>query len=181
MRDAVADRPPELPDGRRASTSRYLVATVHRAENTDDPVRLRARRRALQGCRVPVVLLAHPRLVARARGVTASTLEAGPCAPRRRCPTRRWSRAVLHSRGVVTDSGGLQKEAFLLGSPCTTLRTETEWVETLDDGWNVLDPDFERVGEVAVRPAPIAERSTPYGDGHAAVRVAEVLRERLPA
>jgi UDP-N-acetylglucosamine 2-epimerase (non-hydrolysing) len=86
----------------------------------------------------------------------------------------------MHSRGVVTDSGGLQKEAFLLGVPCTTLRTETEWVETLEGGWNVLDPDLTLVREQAVRSVPTGDRSMPYGDGDAAGRVLATLRAGVP-
>ncbi|MFN8156025.1 MAG: UDP-N-acetylglucosamine 2-epimerase (non-hydrolyzing) [Candidatus Nanopelagicales bacterium] len=178
VRDAVRDAAPELPDGVTVDGG-YLLSTIHRAENTDDPERLRSLVSALQALPLPVVLLAHPRLVARCAEF-GITLEQGAVRAATPLPYPQMVAAVLHSRGVVTDSGGLQKEAFLLGVPCTTLRTETEWVETLVDGWNVLDPDFERVAEVAVRPVPTAVQAAPYGDGHAAERVTEVLRERLP-
>jgi UDP-N-acetylglucosamine 2-epimerase (non-hydrolysing) len=175
VRDAVAGRGPELPPGVDPAEP-YLLATVHRAENTDDPVRLRAVVGALAGLPVPVVLLAHPRLVARCseHGVD---LEQGSLRTTVPLPYPQMVAAVLHSSGVVTDSGGLQKEAFLLGVPCTTLRTETEWVETLTDGWNVLDGDLDRVAEVALRERPTAAQAAPYGDGDAARHVLEVLSD----
>ncbi len=177
VRDAVRDRPPELPDGVDAGAG-YLVATIHRAENTDDPDRLAAVVAALAALPLPVVLLAHPRLVARA-STFGIDLDAGALRPAAPLPYPQMVAAVLHSRGVVTDSGGLQKEAYLLGVPCTTLRTETEWVETLDDGWNVLDPDLSAVGSAAVRPAPHVPQGHPYGDGTAARTVVRVLADRL--
>ena len=82
---------------------------------------------------------------------------------------------VTHARHVVTDSGGLQKEAFLLRTPCTTVRSETEWPETVELGWNLLCNDPAGLPEAVDRPAPPPTDETPYGDGHAAERVADVL------
>ncbi|HET7901647.1 MAG TPA: UDP-N-acetylglucosamine 2-epimerase, partial [Candidatus Nanopelagicales bacterium] len=176
VRDAVKGRAVELPDGVDA-TEDYLVATIHRAENTDDRDRLAAIVGALQRLPAPVVLLAHPRLVARAAEF-GIVLEQGSLHAASPLPYPQMVSAVLGSRGVVTDSGGLQKEAYLLGVPCTTLRTETEWVETLVDGWNVLDPDLELVPGSALRAVPSSPQGHPYGDGHAAELVLATLRER---
>ncbi len=175
VRDAVLAEPASVVDvvpGGIADD--FLLATIHRAETTDDPERLAALVGALQTMDAPVLLLAHPRLRARAaeQGLVLSrgSLHVGEPAPYPAMVS-----AVLRARGVVTDSGGLQKEAFLLERPCTTVRTETEWLETLDGGWNVL-VEPSGVQAAVARPAPSGERGTPYGDGHAAEAVADALR-----
>jgi UDP-N-acetylglucosamine 2-epimerase (non-hydrolysing) len=173
VRDAVRERPVPLPPDLDA-TDGYVVCTIHRAENTEDPQRLAAILASLDAVGTPVLLPAHPRLVARCAqfGIDLRRPSLHVTAP---LSYPDMVAAVLGSRGVVTDSGGLQKEAFLLGVPCTTLRTETEWTETLGAGWNVLDADLVRLPELAARPAPDAPRGEPYGDGRAAQAVVAAL------
>lgn len=171
--ERVRDAAPVLPAGVDPDAG-YLVSTIHRAENTDDAGRLRLVVDALAALPLPVVLLAHPRLVARAAAFGID-LHAGSLHTTEPLAYPQMVSAVLHSRGVVTDSGGLQKEAFLLGAACTTLRTETEWTETVDLGWNVLVADVERLASIVTRPAPAPTSETPYGDGHAAEEVVRVL------
>lgn len=179
VRDAVARgevAPPPLPE---PSSGGYLLATLHRAANTDDPARLAGLAGALADLPLPVVLLAHPRLRTRA-AQSGVKLETGSVRVVRPLPYQQLVAAVLGSAGVVTDSGGLQKEAFLLGRVCTTLRPETEWPETLAGGWNELVPDPAAIGRrrwagIAARPAPPVPRGAPYGDGHAADRVVRRL------
>jgi len=173
----VKDSAPPLPEGVDASRD-YLVSTIHRAENTDDPERLRAIIDALAALPVPVVLLAHPRLVARAAAARID-LRAGALRTTEPLGYPQMVAAVLHSRGVVTDSGGLQKEAFLLGAPCTTLRTETEWTETVDLGWNVLRPLVDDLADVVMRPRPAPTTVMPYGDGRAAEATVATLKKHL--
>ncbi|MFJ8253986.1 non-hydrolyzing UDP-N-acetylglucosamine 2-epimerase [Streptomyces sp. NPDC094466] len=185
IRDAVAagEHPaPALPEGIDPAEP-FLLATLHRPDNTDDPERLSAILAALAALPVPVALLAHPRLVARAEE-HGLKLDQGGVHVGRPLPYAGLVAAVMASAGVVTDSGGLQKEAFLLGRACTTVRPETEWVETLEGGWNVLVPDphelpSEEFAALATRPAPGTERGTPYGEGTAAVRVVELMEQAL--
>ncbi|WP_154795230.1 non-hydrolyzing UDP-N-acetylglucosamine 2-epimerase [Occultella kanbiaonis] len=151
----------------------YSVATIHRAENTDDPMRLAAIVEGLAAVDHPVVLLAHPRLRARA-DAAGLDLDASGLLVRTPLSYRELVTAVLSARGVITDSGGLQKEAFELRVPCTTVRTETEWVETVQLGWNVLvGPEGIAAAASRRRPAPTDAR--PYGDGHAAKEVLDAL------
>ncbi|MEU1122681.1 UDP-N-acetylglucosamine 2-epimerase (non-hydrolyzing) [Streptomyces sp. NPDC005899] len=183
IRDAVlaGDHPaPALPAG-IDPTRPFLLATLHRPDNTDDPARLAAILDSLAGLPLPVALLAHPRLVARAEA-HGITLQKGAVHVGRPLPYAGLVAAVLSSSGVVTDSGGLQKEAFLLERVTTTIRPETEWVETVNSGWNVLVPDPHTLdaqawAETVTRSAPTADPGTPYGDGHAAENVVRIMEE----
>ena len=173
VRDLVADRPVALPDGVDPEQP-YYVSTLHRAENTDDPERLTAIIKGLASVDAPVVLLAHPRLRQRAADFGLD-LEQGALRVGDPVPYPDLVRATMSSAGVVTDSGGLQKEAFLLRVPCTTVRTETEWTETVDLGWNVLVQDPAEVGTLLTRPAPTATDAAPYGTGVAAAATVAAL------
>lgn len=170
----LATDPPKLPTPRDGD---FVLATIHRAETTDDPARLAATIEALAAMAVPVFLPAHPRLRARAQQQDL-VVERGNLRIIDPLPYRAMVAAVSSARAVVTDSGGLQKEAFVLGTPCTTVRTETEWTETVDLGWNVLvrgTDDLATLGDIALREAPTRGDDAPYGRGDAADRVAVVL------
>lgn len=154
----------------------YVVATCHRPENTDNPQRLRRIVDALARIRVPVLLLAHPRLMRRSKEhgipLNVGLVELMPPAT-----YLEMIATLMSARCVVTDSGGLQREAFLLGTPCITLRGETEWIETLADGWNVLDPDLTSVAGAADLVRPEQRDPTALGDGRAADRILAILRD----
>lgn len=156
----------------------FSIATIHRAENTDDRERLASVLSSLEQVDHTVVILAHPRLVAKC-AEHGLTLGGGNLVTHPPVPYSQLLATVRHARGVITDSGGLQKEAFLLRTPCTTVRTETEWVETVQLGWNVLVEPGDALIEAASRPRPADTDSTPYGDGHAADRVVGLLRDRV--
>jgi UDP-N-acetylglucosamine 2-epimerase (non-hydrolysing) len=175
VRDQVTGRPSPLIDELGLAPGGYYVATIHRAENTDDAARLTEVVRGLAGLDKPVVLLAHPRVVAKA-AAHGVTLTQGSLIAHAPLAYPDLIAATLSSAGVVTDSGGLQKEAFLLRVPCTTVRTETEWVETVDLGWNVLADTSREIAASVLRAHPAETAAAPYGDGHAAERVIETLR-----
>lgn len=175
VRAAVSAVPPDIPEALIGKD--FRVATLHRADNTDDPDRLRTIIEAMAGLDTPTLLLAHPRLRARAQEFGID-LEQGSLVTGEPLPYPQLVRAVMASVGVVTDSGGLQKEAFLLRVPCTTVRTETEWTETIDLGWNALAAEPADLARVIDRPTPPATEEAPYGDGHAAARAVEAILRR---
>ncbi|WP_343907974.1 non-hydrolyzing UDP-N-acetylglucosamine 2-epimerase [Nocardioides aquiterrae] len=183
VRDRVRDSPIELTE---IGDEPFVIATLHRAENTDNPDRLRMLLRRLASLPLPVLLAAHPRLLAKASEYGIE-LDSGAVRVVNALAYPTMVSAVLRSSGVVTDSGGLQKEALLLGTVCTTLRSETEWVETLDDGWNVLDPDGAELSHLAARTPPASVPPSPFGQGDAAHLVSEAVismvgsRDGMPA
>lgn len=122
------------------------------------------------------MLPVHPRLRARAAAAGAD-LSGGTLLPIDPLPYPGMVLLVSQARAVVTDSGGLQKEAYVLGVPCTTLRSETEWVETLANNWNVLAPEGARLETVALRGAPLQPRTPYFGTGDAAGVAAKAIAD----
>jgi UDP-N-acetylglucosamine 2-epimerase (non-hydrolysing)/UDP-GlcNAc3NAcA epimerase len=156
----------------------FLVVTAHRAGNVDDPARLERLVALLEALPVASVLPLHPRT--RARLVAAGLLERLESAPLLRlvAPLGYLDFLTLtrNARAVLTDSGGVQKEAYLLGTPCVTLRNTTEWVETVDAGWNVLvDLDAAAALRALERPPPPRERPELYGGGRAGERIRDAI------
>jgi UDP-N-acetylglucosamine 2-epimerase (non-hydrolysing) len=176
IRDEVQANAPTMPNG-WVSEPGYIVSTIHRQENTDDPVRLEMIIDHLASSAHRVHLLAHPRLKAKSQefGIALMHPNIHVYDP---LPYPQLVHAVSKSVGVVTDSGGLQKEAFLLRVPCITLRTETEWVETVECGWNTIDAECSMpIDELLSRPRTVAPN--PYGSGHAAESVVRALKAGL--
>jgi UDP-GlcNAc3NAcA epimerase len=159
----------------------FLLLTLHRAENVDDPRRLAEWLAMLPGDQ-PVIWPMHPR--------TAAALERGGTQPGPNVtvidPVGYLAMLALEraASAVATDSGGVQKEAYLAGVPCITLRTETEWVETVEAGWNRVAGNDPGALKQALSDPQFMDRSRPrpeiFGDGRAATRVVAAL-ERLDA
>lgn len=152
----------------------YAIATLHRAGNVDDPVRLAAALELLAGIGVPVVLPLHPR--------TAARLDAFGLRERAAALTLlpplgylEFTGLLLHAAAVMTDSGGVQKEAYVAGVRCLTLRDTTEWSETVESGWNTLVALDRAAAARAMEATLPADRPAVYGDGHAAERVVAAL------
>jgi UDP-GlcNAc3NAcA epimerase len=161
---------------------RYVLSTIHRAENTDDPIRFKAIWDGLLRIAedLPVLFPAHPRT----RLLFGDLIAGGHTAIHIIEPVSYLEMLRLESsaHAIVTDSGGVQKEAFFHRVPCFTVRDETEWLETVELGWNVLcGADADRLVLAWRHRHSISrsEQALPFGDGHAAARiVAELTRPR---
>jgi len=167
---AAAERPEgaEIVDRLGLTAGRYEVATVHRAENTDDDGQLAKVVAYLKARPGQVVLPLHPRTKA---ALARAGLTLDGITVTEPLGYLEMTHLVKASAGVLTDSGGLQKEAYFHRVPCITLRDETEWVETITAGWNRLwlSPEEDK---------PRSEIAD-YGDGHAAQRIAQSVRAYL--
>jgi UDP-N-acetylglucosamine 2-epimerase len=153
---------------------KYLLATVHRQENTDDPERLARILTAFNSLNEPIVFPVHPRSK---KAISESGFQLEPHVRLIEPVGYRDMLALVSSaRMVLTDSGGLQKEAYWLGSPCLTMRDETEWVETVEAGWNVLvGCEPEKILRTARSFVPPASRPALYGEGAAAATCVELI------
>jgi UDP-N-acetylglucosamine 2-epimerase (non-hydrolysing)/UDP-GlcNAc3NAcA epimerase len=169
-RSTVLDRLGLTPGG-------YLLATVHRAENTDPPDRLQKILEAFASIQEPLIFLIHPRTRKRVAELGLESLLDGSkvrfVEPQGYLDMVRLEQSA---RMILTDSGGIQKEAYWLNVPCITLRNETEWVETVELGWNCLaDADFQYLANMVHSFTPPSNYPPLYGDGKIAHRIIEHL------
>ncbi len=161
----------------------FILATIHRAENTDDHQRLKSILSALGKCNHPVVLPMHPRTKSRIKSFGFEELLLPLIVID---PVGFFDMLLLerNSSLVVTDSGGVQKEAYLQKTPCLTIRTETEWSELIQTGWNKLADPYDEMSILkAIKSHLFFDRKTPrpnfYGDGHAAEQILNHFKKHL--
>jgi UDP-N-acetylglucosamine 2-epimerase len=154
----------------------YLLVTLHRPQNVDHQETLSAIVEALVHAGRPVVFPVHPR--------TRKNLVAFDLWDRLKAKVKAiepvdyldFIALLMGSSKVVTDSGGVQKEAYFFGVPCVTLRDETEWIETLEDGWNALvGAETDDILDAIEKFNPEGTKSKSFGDGHAAEKIARIL------
>jgi UDP-GlcNAc3NAcA epimerase len=160
----------------------YLLLTIHRPSNTDDPQTFADIMKAVSESPWPVVFPRHPR--------TKKVIE-DPAVKNILFPAKQLKiiepvgfldmlQLENHALKILTDSGGVQKEAFFLGKPCITLRTETEWVETVEAGFNVITgANPEKIARAVRSFEPSHERKHFYGNGHAAGKITEHIKRAL--
>ncbi len=170
----VAERKSTILKTLNVDAGRYLLTTIHRPSNTDEPDNLAAIMSALNETAETVIFPAHPR--------TQKAFNHWQIHPNSNVrlidPISYLDMLVLekNARMILTDSGGVQKEAYILGIPCVTLREETEWIETVEAGWNVLvGASRERILEAVKNFRPAVPRSPLFGDGNASQRIVEIL------
>ncbi|KDE55911.1 non-hydrolyzing UDP-N-acetylglucosamine 2-epimerase [Methanoculleus sp. MH98A] len=154
----------------------YLVVTVHRPSNTDDRENMAAILGALEETDRPVVFPVHPRT--RKCLVGYGLLTKMPENVRVVDPLGYLDmiRLMAHAEKILTDSGGVQKEAYMLGVPCITLRENTEWVETVEAGWNVLvGAGREKIVDAIRHFSPGSRQKETFGNGNASVLIGKIL------
>jgi UDP-GlcNAc3NAcA epimerase len=154
---------------------KYLLATIHRAENTDNLENLKTLFFALSKSGLPVILPIHPRtkkIISDSIPVASNIMIIEPVG------YLQMLRLTMDAVKVITDSGGLQKEAYFLKKQCLTIRSETEWIETTHDRWNIITGiDHEKILEAIHSPLPQSEQNDNFGNGAAAEIIVTMLKE----
>jgi len=170
----MAAKKSNILQGLGANQGKYCLCTIHRAENTDDSRRLISIFSALGKSGEEIILPLHPRTQRFIKEYGIFT------APNVRIidPVGYLDmlRLMSESRKVITDSGGIQKEAFFLGKPCITLRDETEWVETVENGWNcICGANEDKIVHAISHFQPASPRKNYFGDGNASGKIVDEL------
>jgi UDP-N-acetylglucosamine 2-epimerase len=177
----LAEKYSKILENLSLSPGNYYLATIHRAENTDNREKLKNLLFALNQLELPLIFPIHPRT---RKAVERFSLREFLDKLRVIEPVGYLDMLILekNAKMILTDSGGVQKEAYFLGVPCVTLREETGWMETLEGSWNVLaGTDVEKILESVKRPPPSSPRKDFFGDGRAGERIVEVISKELVA
>ena len=155
----------------------YLLATIHRPYNTDIPGHLRNILRAFEDIGDLIIFPIHPRTRKKIAELDGKYNLKGPENLKMIDPVGYLDMLMLeqHARVILTDSGGMQKEAYFFGVPCVTLRTETEWVETVEAGWNQVTGAEKDSIVKCFENASLGEKIADYGDGDAALKILQIL------
>jgi UDP-N-acetylglucosamine 2-epimerase (non-hydrolysing) len=154
----------------------YLVATVHRQSNTDNIENLKNIIEALGAAEQKVVFPIHPRTMGNLKNNNLADKLPKNIIPVEPLGYLDMVQLMSYARKIITDSGGIQKEAYILHVPCITVRDTTEWVETVEDGWNILvGTDKERIVNAIKEFEPAGPQSDRYGDGHASEKIGAII------
>lgn len=170
-----AARPPSWAQSLGLEKGGFVLASVHRAENTDSPQRLQSIFDGLGSVGISVVLPLHPRTRNCVESFGIRSSEQLHLVDPVGYLEMQWLQQ--HCQVIATDSGGMQKEAFFHGKPCVTLREETEWVELVETGWNAIaGSNGEEIRKLLQWISPPSEMPAPYGTGSASQLITKVLR-----
>jgi len=180
----IASRQSTILEDLEIKSKEYLLATVHRPYNTDIPENLQNILTAFIEINELIIFPVHPRTRQCLADLKITSMPSVPSArdSKLRCisPVGYLDMLTLeqNAKSILTDSGGMQKEAYWFGVPCVTLRDETEWVETVDAGWNVVvGADRKKIVDAAISFKTPVQRPELYGDGRAAQRMLEILAD----
>ncbi len=164
--ESILDISRSLNFTKQYASKSFILATLHRGENVDNKDRLQQILSAIGRLNRPVILFGHPRLI---NSLDLFQLKMPQNIEMRSAVSFTELLIALNSsEHVITDSGGLQKEAYILGKPCITLRSETEWVETIDSNWNILCNDLGNLGQHLERKIIATNDLSIFGDGNSA-------------
>jgi UDP-GlcNAc3NAcA epimerase len=177
----IAEKKSRILENLSLQKKKYLVMTVHRPGNTDSKKNMASILAAVSESKFPVIFPTHPRTRKYLQEFGLWETMPGNIVVTESIGYLDMIRLMENASKILTDSGGIQKEAFMLGIPCITLRDNTEWVETLKDGWNVLvGGDRKRIVEEVKRKQSILLRQENlFGDGNTAERIVRIFSEPL--